>query len=548
MLTELRIENFAIITRLELEFGSGLIAFTGETGAGKSIILDALDALVGAKTDASMIRSGAEKALVEGVFSLPEGTREAVEAILTREDLLDEPGYLTLSREMRREGRTVARVNGRSVNLALLRELGSYLVDIHGQSEHLSLLNVRQHINLLDRYAGSEPLLVAYRQVYHQLQKVRRELNELRLSEQDAARRVDLLTFQTQEIDAAHLLVGEEEELRQERDRLANAENLAAQAQQALQALDEGSSETPGISDLIGQVTQALAGISRIDPSQAELYEQALALAETAGEISRELQDYLEQIEFNPRRLEQVEERLDLIHRLKRKYGSSIEAVLAFGKDAQEKLDQITHSSERIAEMEAEEAKMLEKLGAAGAALSQQRKADAQQLALSVERELADLSMAGARFMVDIRHEADPNGVPLDGGRRLSFDETGFDRVEFLISPNPGEDLKPLVKIASGGETSRLMLALKNVLARPIMCLPWFSTRSTRASAGAWAAWWEKSCGSWVCATRCCASRTCRNWPPLGGSISTCASWCRKAVPPRAWSPWRERPAWTSWR
>jgi len=230
--------------------------------------------------------------------------------------------------------------------------------------------------------------------------------------------------------------------------------------------LDEGSGEAPGISDLAGQLTQALAGISRIDASQAGLYEQALTLAETVSEISREMQDYLEQIEFNPRRLEQVEERLDLIHRLKRKYGNSIEAVLAFGKDAQEKLDRITHSGERIAEMEAEEAKVLEKLGAAGAVLSQQRKADAQQLSQAVERELADLSMAGARFMVEIRHEVDTDGVPLDGGRRLSFDETGFDRVEFLISPNPGEDLKPLVKIASGGETSRLMLALKNVLAQ----------------------------------------------------------------------------------
>jgi DNA repair protein RecN (Recombination protein N) len=467
MLTELRIENFAIIQHLAIDFQAGLTTFTGETGAGKSILLDALMFIVGGRADANFIRSGADRALVEASFRLPESIRQDVLAILDREGLLDDDNHLlTMGRELRREGRAVARINGRSVSAAILRDIGSYLLDIHGQSEHLSLLNVRQHLSLLDRYAGNEHPLEAYRVVYRQLVGLRRELSSLHMSEQETAHRIDLLNFQVQEIEAAQLHAGEEEELRQERDRLANAESLAALAQQSIALLDEGSSETPAITDLLGGVVESLSSLSRIDASQAELYDQIMELADSLSEISLELQDYLERIEFNPRRLEQVEERLGLIVNLKRKYGGSIEAVLAFAENARQQLQTIATASERIAELEIQQDDLLHKLADLGQALSATRRTSAEKLGRSVENELDDLSMTGARFSVDIHYRPKGDGVTIIDGQQVSFDENGLDQVEFLIAPNPGEGLKPLVKIASGGETSRLMLALKNVLAR----------------------------------------------------------------------------------
>jgi DNA repair protein RecN (Recombination protein N) len=467
MLTELRIENFAIIQHLAIDFQDGLTTFTGETGAGKSILLDALTFIVGGRADTNFIRSGADRAQVEATFRLPEVIRSDVLEILEREGLLDDDNhFLSLGRELRREGRGVARINGRSVSAALLRDIGSYLLDIHGQSEHLSLLNVRQHLGLLDRYAGNEQQLEAYRSIYRKLVGLRRELSSLRMSEQEAAHRTDLLNFQVQEIEAAQLHPGEEDELRQERDRLANAESLATLAQQSIALLDEGSSETPPITDLLGSVVESLSALSRIDASQAELYGQITELADSLSAISLELQDYLERIEFNPRRLEQVEERLGLIVNLKRKYGGSIEGVLAFAENAREQLQTIATASERIAELEVQQDVLLLELAQLGQVLSAARRLAAEKLGRAVENELDDLSMTGARFSVDIKYRPKDDGVLLIDGQRVAFDESGFDQVEFLIAPNPGEGLKPLVKIASGGETSRLMLALKNVLVR----------------------------------------------------------------------------------
>jgi len=466
MLTELRIENFAIIQHLELDLNPGLTTFTGETGAGKSIILDAIEALVGGRADPTQIRGGAERAILEAVFRIPPANREALVQILEREDLLDDTDYLAMGREIRREGRSAARVNGRTVNVSLLRELGNFLVDIHGQSDHLSLLNVRQHQVLLDQYAGDADILQAYRQDYQDLLTLRRELTSLRQGEQDSARRAEMLAFQLNEIEAARFRPGEEEPMRHERDRLANAENLASLAQKALIILDDGNPETPALTDQLGEVLQLLASLGRIDHNQVRLHEQTQTLSDSLSEIVRDLHDYMEKIEFNPHRLEQVEERLDLLHTLKRKYGNSIENILAFAKDAGQKLETITHSAEQIAKLEAEEKLMLEKLSQKASQLSSTRHAAAEALAHSVEEELADLRMVGARLMVDLRREPHPAGLAVNNGEHAAFNENGVDEVEFLIAPNPGEGFKPMVKIASGGETSRLMLALKNVLAR----------------------------------------------------------------------------------
>jgi DNA repair protein RecN (Recombination protein N) len=466
MLTELHIQNFAIIDKLDLKFGPGLIILTGETGAGKSIILDAVTMLIGGRAETTAIRAEAENAFVEGVFSLQGPERGALLEILEREELLDDENYVTLTREVRREGRSVARINGRTVNVSLLKELGALLVDIHGQSEHLSLLDTRAHLGLLDRYADVGDTLSDYRQTYHNLLAVRRELKELRQAQADAERRIDFLTYQTEEIEAAKLKPGEDTELKLERDRLANAESLAEYAQQALTALDEGTPESPAASDLVGQAAQAMMGLAKIDPEHAELSEQATALEETLADLARSLRDYLEEIEFNPTRLEEVEERLDLIYSLARKYGGSIEKVIASGEEARAQLETISQATERIETLEAEESILLKKLAEQGGALSQKRKQAAVNLGKNIEIELDDLRMASAQFSVDFQTKPAPDGIPVGDGMCVAFDHNGYDRVEFLVAPNPGEGLKPLAKIASGGETSRLMLALKNVLAR----------------------------------------------------------------------------------
>lgn len=466
MLTELRIENFAIIDHLELHFTDGLTTFTGETGAGKSIILDAIEVLLGVKADATFIRSGADRTILEAVFRIPQRSRIELQEILQREELLDDPDYITFGRELRKAGRNTARINGRSVNVGLLRQLGSYLVDIHGQSEHLSLLNVRSHLGLLDRYAASHELLAEYRKTYKHLTEMRRELDRLRQSEQDAERRSDLLNYQIQEIRSANLDSVDEGNLRQERSRLANAENLSSMAQRSLLLLDEGGEEAPAVTDALGQVVEALQSVAKIDKSQAQLMLRADELAVNAGELARDLRDYLEGIEFNPRRLTEVEERMDLINRLKRKYGGTIEAVLAFAVRSEAELEMITHAGERIQQLEEEEARLLPELAQKALRLSISRSQAAETMSSGVEGQLADLSMNGARFQVALQHPDDANGLPLEDGRRVAFDANGIDRIEFLIAPNPGEGFKPLVKIASGGETSRLMLALKNVLAQ----------------------------------------------------------------------------------
>jgi DNA repair protein RecN (Recombination protein N) len=466
MLRELHIENFAIINNLNLTFEPGLNIFTGETGAGKSIIIDAVEAILGSRADATMVRAGEDKALVEASFELPDVVRQPVQQILEREALLDEPGALSLGREIRTNGRSYARVNGRTVNIHVLNELSEYLVDVHGQSEHLSLLNVKQHLGLLDRYARVEKEFAEYQQDYHQLIATRRQLAELRKAESDAARQIDLLNYQIDEIEAARLVEGEEEDLRSERTRLANAEGIVSTVQEAVQLLDEGTPDSPAISDLIGQVTSLLGSLSRLDPQQENLVERSHNALTELTDLAATLRDYLETVEFNPLRLDQVEDRLNLIHTMKRKYGEDVPAVLRFLEQARNQLDSITHASERISELEFEERELLTKLGKIGEDLSQKRHSAAEKLEVALETELMQLSMMGAKFKVDFSDRPSEDGVLLQDGRKVAFDSSGLEQVEFLVAPNPGEGLKPLVKIASGGETSRLMLAIKNVLAK----------------------------------------------------------------------------------
>jgi DNA repair protein RecN (Recombination protein N) len=311
-----------------------------------------------------------------------------------------------------------------------------------------------------------EALLAAYRETHGSLQGVRRELNELRAAQNDSARRIEMFTFQAEEIENARLKPGEDEELRLERDRLANAETLATNTQEALQLLDEGTPEAPAVTDQLGRAVAALVALARVDTARTELSSRAEALLENIADISHELRNYLETVEYNPRRLDDIEERLDMIHRLQRKYGGSIESVIAFGAKARADLETITNAAEKMDELRAKETGLLKELSERAVRLSEKRKKTAETLSKSIEGELNDLKMASARFGVDFQTRPDAAGLPLGKDTRVAFDASGFDRVEFLIAPNLGEGLKPLAKIASGGETSRFMLALKNTLAR----------------------------------------------------------------------------------
>jgi DNA repair protein RecN (Recombination protein N) len=464
MLTELRIQNFAIISELTLSLSPGFVVFTGETGAGKSIIIDAVELLLGGRADSTMVRTGAEVALIEGVFQLETTIQEGVAQILEREGLLDDIGFCVLAREIRREGRNICRINGRTVNLGLLTELGGRLVDVHGQSEHLSLLRVKEHLHLLDRFAQDENILASYQNSFHQYLDIYQELEELKTREQDAARRTEFLTYQINEIEAAALQIGEDIELSDERIRLSNSEQLARLTEDIISALDEPPDERLSASDLLGRAAEAAGRLAKIDPGTEDFSTQAQSLTESASELARFLRVYRDSVEHNPHRLDEIEDRLSLMASLKQKYGGSIDSILEHGRSAQVELENLTHADERIQALESELAKQAQKLSEVGRELSEVRRQAGGDLSKLIERELRDLKMDGAQFSVSIQWNDDADGLQIDE-RTIRFDATGFDEVEFLVEPNPGEGLKSLTKTASGGETSRLMLGLKSVLA-----------------------------------------------------------------------------------
>ncbi|MHB1415562.1 MAG: DNA repair protein RecN [Chloroflexota bacterium] len=466
MLAEISIDNFAIIDHLTVNLDRGFNVITGETGAGKSIVIDAVGALLGGKTSAESVRVGTEQAHVEGIFVVNDPlVLETLTSAMSEHGLAVEDDGLILSRDIYRSGRSVARINGRAVPASVLQQVGQYLVDIHGQSEHLSLLRSSYQLDLLDDYAGVQPRRADVAGTVARLRQVRREIDRLTQDERELARRADLLRFQVDEIEAAGLHAGEEEDLDHERRLLANAEKLAAAADSAYQTLYAGSDDLPSAVDRLGEASAALGELAALDPSMAEqlaAVESALFQAEEAG---RTMRAYRDGVEFNPARLQVIGERLDLIFALKRKYGNSIADVIAYGQQAAVELDSLTHSEERREELAREEADLVAKAGLLAGSLSRARKEAAAILAQSVECELGDLNMKGSRFEVSIVHEIDQTGVPIEeGGPRYACDTTGVDRVGFMISPNLGEPLKPLAKTASGGEMSRLLLALKTVL------------------------------------------------------------------------------------
>ncbi len=471
MLIELTIVDFAIIDQLTLKFAPGFNVLTGETGAGKSIIIDAVTLLLGGRADTTVLRTGSNRARIEGVFRLSAQTRAKIDPILEREGLEgDNPDVLVLGRDIRDTGRSFCRVNGSTVNLSLLEEVAQPLIDIHGQNEHLSLMRVKQHQVFLDRFAGLDNQREQMAVQVQQLRKIRQELAAMQRDEQYLARRLDQLSFQVEEIAAANLRPGEEEELNVERNRLANAEQLSQLTGEIYQLLVEGDDpEQTSVTDLLGQISRAANNLTRLDQTWTEQRQMVDNLTYQIEDLVTFVRDYIESIDFNPNRLQEIEERLGLIFSLKRKYGNSITEIIEFGRRAQAELDGIGHSEERIEELKTQEEESRRKAGELALALSNARKEAAKTLAQAVETQLADLGMAQARFEVDFQWVEALDGVIVAAGPDepllLACDERGIDRIEFLISPNPGEVPKPLIKVASGGETSRTMLALKTVLA-----------------------------------------------------------------------------------
>jgi DNA repair protein RecN (Recombination protein N) len=466
MLLELRIKNFAIIESLHLEFAPGLVILTGETGAGKSIIMGALDMLLGQRVDMATLRQGSDFASVEAIFKIPDNVRKQVAIILEAEDLLNGTDYLTLTRELRKDKRNTARVNGHRTNVAVLVELGEYLVDIHGQTEHLSLMRVNQHLGLLDRYSGTTELLESYREIYDELKDIQDELDKLRRSDLEAEQRRELLLYQVDEIDKAALEVGEETPLTERRNRLVNAEKLADLSQNILILLDDAPGHQPTVMDFMGQIADSIAQLAKTDPGLEEYTQRTADLNDRLFEIGKDLRAYLDNLEFDSMELEKVQDRLELIRSLKKKYGEDIEDILDYLDRSKKELSTITNRTVRIQELEQIEAQLLDKLYQRGKSLTDARRIGAQKLAEDLESQLNDLKMSGARFEAAFLTDEDPHGVPTDDGRKLKFSRDGLERIEFLIETNPGEGLKPLIKTASGGETARLMLAIKNVLAK----------------------------------------------------------------------------------
>ncbi len=471
MLVELAIHNFAIIDAVRIEFQPGLNVLTGETGAGKSILIDALGAVLGGRVSPELVRTGARRATVDATIDLTcLRDHELLAATLTELELDGDDGLLLLSREIHQNGRSVARLNGRPTTAALLSRVGSLLVDIHGQSDHLSLLRPRTQLDLLDRYAKLSAEREAMAARLGELRRTRSQLAGVVANSRDRAQRVDLLRFQVEEIERAQLRSGEESELATERARLANAERLALDASEAYTALagDEDLDGSAGSLPALRRAAQLWTGVAGLDSTAQATSERMNELVILLEDIAAEVRAYRDLIEIDPPRLGVIEERLDELRALKRKYGEDVPEILAFAQAAQEELEQLTGSESDAASLAAKEAALVTEVSEMAAALSAQRQAAAADLAAGVERAIADLNMGSATFQVSLAHVADERGVPvaLDDGDTevIAVDETGIDRIEFMIAPNAGESAKPLARIASGGETARLMLALKSVL------------------------------------------------------------------------------------
>lgn len=444
MLELLHIENIAIIEAADIEFAPGFNALTGETGAGKSIVIDSLSAVLGQRTSRELIRTGADKAFVSAAFS---GTVPELTETLGIQPEAD--GTLLLQREIQTDGKNVCRVNGRPVTVGQLRALGARLLNIHGQHDGQQLLDEEQHIVYLDSFGRVESLAITYAEKYKNFTDIRRQIGALQMDEAEKARRVDTLQYQIEELRRAKLTPGEEEELTARRGMLRNAEKFldaVAGADYALNGDDSGG----GALSALRQAQDALGGVRHLDDAFGQLYERLGEAYSEVYDIAATVEDKRGELDVSPGELDRVESRMDLLYRLKKKYGATVEDMLDYQARCEAELAQIEDAGDTLARLEQALSKAEKEARQAAQALSDARKAAAEQLTSQILAELQQLDMGKIRFAVDFAEK------PLDSD--------GMDTVRFLMSANVGEELRPIHKIASGGELARIMLAMKNVL------------------------------------------------------------------------------------
>lgn len=446
MLSSLQIENVAVIQKAEVHFEPGLNVLTGETGAGKSILIDSINAILGNRTSKDLVRTGAAKAVIRAAFE------QVPPAVL---DKLEQSGYerseaLLLSREITAEGKSSCRINGMPATAAVLRELCGGLININGQHDSVGLLNPAHHLGILDDYAQNRTVFQEYYALYRELVRVKRELDALITDEAEKQRKIDLLQYQVQEIEDAGLTAGEEQTLENRRKVLSNASAIRDRLAQSY-ALLSGSDDAAGAVDLLGEASNAVDVAAQLDPALTAAAGQLLDLYYNAKDVAADLIGRLDTYDTNDAELDEVEQRLDLLYRLKRKYGSTVEDVIAFGQKAREELDNIQHSQQRYDALQAEKLRLYTKAREKAEVLTQTRLKAFEELNTRISGTLDFLNMPGVRMT--LRHTRGP------------LASHGQDSVEFYISTNPGEAPKPLAKIASGGELSRITLAIKNAMA-----------------------------------------------------------------------------------
>ena len=446
MLSSLQIENVAVIQKAEVHFEPGLNVLTGETGAGKSILIDSINAILGNRTSKDLVRTGASKAVIRAAFE------QVPSAVL---DKLEQSGYerseaLLLSREITAEGKSSCRINGMPATAAVLRDLCGGLININGQHDSVGLLNPAHHLGILDDYAQNRTVFQEYYTLYRELVQVKRELDALITDEAEKQRKIDLLQYQVQEIEDAGLTAGEEQTLENRRKVLSNASAIRDRLAQSY-ALLSGSDDAAGAVDLLGETSNAVDAAAQLDPALTAAAGQLLDLYYNAKDVAADLIGRLDAYDTNDAELDEVEQRLDLLYRLKRKYGNTVEDVIAFGQKAREELDSIQHSQQRYDALQAEKVRLYAKAREKAEVLTQTRLKAFEELNTRISGTLDFLNMPGVRMT--LRHTRGP------------LASHGQDSVEFYISTNPGEAPKPLAKIASGGELSRITLAIKNAMA-----------------------------------------------------------------------------------
>ena len=446
MLSSLQIENVAVIQKAEVHFEPGLNVLTGETGAGKSILIDSINAILGNRTSKDLVRTGASKAVIRAAFE------QVPSAVL---DKLEQSGYerseaLLLSREITAEGKSSCRINGMPATAAVLRDLCGGLININGQHDSVGLLNPAHHLGILDDYAQNRTVFQEYYTLYRKLVQVKRELDALITDEAEKQRKIDLLQYQVQEIEDAGLTAGEEQTLENRRKVLSNASAIRDRLAQSY-ALLSGSDDAAGAVDLLGETSNAVDAAAQLDPALTAAAGQLLDLYYNAKDVAADLIGRLDAYDTNDAELDEVEQRLDLLYRLKRKYGNTVEDVIAFGQKAREDLDSIQHSQQRYDALQAEKLRLYAKAREKAEVLTQTRLKAFEELNTRISGTLDFLNMPGVRMT--LRHTRGP------------LASHGQDSVEFYISTNPGEAPKPLAKIASGGELSRITLAIKNAMA-----------------------------------------------------------------------------------